>query len=54
VHDGTVVVIDDCWTLAFDAGAGEQRWGKKAGGGHRGVVAGRACFASDPLGYARA
>ncbi|MFJ9720990.1 PQQ-binding-like beta-propeller repeat protein [Streptomyces sp. NPDC101213] len=54
VHDGTVVVVDDCWTLAFDADSGDQRWGKKAGGGHRAVVAGGACFAPDPLGHARA
>jgi hypothetical protein len=54
VHDGTVVVVDDCWTLAFDTESGHQRWGKKAGGGHSAVVAGGACFASDPLGHARA
>ncbi|MFJ4554098.1 PQQ-binding-like beta-propeller repeat protein [Streptomyces sp. NPDC088817] len=54
VDDGTVVVVDGCWTLAFDVDSGDQRWGKKGGGGHRAVVAGRACFASDPLGHARA
>jgi outer membrane protein assembly factor BamB len=54
VHDGTVVVVDVCWTLAFDTESGHQRWGKKAGGGHSAVVAGGACFASDPLGHARA
>ncbi|GAA2247218.1 hypothetical protein GCM10010232_38050 [Streptomyces amakusaensis] len=54
VHDGTVVVVDDCWTLAFDADSGDQRWGKKIGGGHRPVVAGGACFASGLLGHARA
>ncbi|MFF9378194.1 PQQ-binding-like beta-propeller repeat protein [Streptomyces griseoluteus] len=54
VHDGTVVVVDGCWTLAFDMGSGHQRWGKKAGGGHRPVIADGACFASDPLGHARA
>ncbi|MFK4189211.1 PQQ-binding-like beta-propeller repeat protein [Streptomyces sparsogenes] len=53
-HDGTVVVVDDYWTLAFDADSGHQRWGKKAGGGHSAVVAGGACFAADPLGHARA
>ncbi|WP_143202994.1 outer membrane protein assembly factor BamB family protein [Streptomyces sp. CB02460] len=54
VHDDTVVVVDGCWTLAFDADSGRQRWGKKAGGGHSPVIAGGACFASDPLGHARA
>jgi outer membrane protein assembly factor BamB len=53
-HDGTVVVVDDCWMLAFDADSGQQRWGKKAGGGHSAVVADGVCFASDPLGHARA
>ncbi|MEU6965745.1 hypothetical protein [Streptomyces chrestomyceticus] len=53
-HDGIVVVVDGCWTLAFDANTGRQRWGKKAGGGHRAVVADGARFASDPRGYARA
>ncbi|MFG3149066.1 PQQ-binding-like beta-propeller repeat protein [Streptomyces sp. NPDC048243] len=54
VHDGTVVVVDDCWTLAFDTDSGDQRGGTKAGGGHRPVVAGGASFASDLLGHARA
>ncbi len=40
--------------LYFDVDSGDQRWGKKGGGGHRAVVAGRAYFASDPLGHARA
>ncbi|MFF5971108.1 PQQ-binding-like beta-propeller repeat protein [Streptomyces sp. NPDC012769] len=54
VHDNAVVVVDGCWTLVFDADSGRQRWGKKAGGGHSAVIAGGACFASDPSGHARA